>query len=478
MKKTLFIYLLLLSASARSQFFYHLVNYATRSSNVSNVKNIQPVSTDSVYEAFGILLHLRTNKDIQFDRVGTTHVAGGQPFYRIYNEQANYWYDRVQWDTLANDCRDIYGYHMDNDSIVLIYREADNMSTIWIRKCDTMLHFSPRVALDSFQFGTRLASRVPFGIVSGTAPGTYYCSFYSISADAATWRLSVFKTTNYWNTYTEVGVAYSGSINYAEPGIVNLGNGRFMLMARNNVAGSLTPFESTDSCVTWTRRIASNLFWYGGGLPEIPYIYQPPNQRDSFTVIYECRDASVIHISKGNTVQNNFGLSTPTYTQPEVYAYHRGTGTNPSLGYPKMLRMENGKYLITFAKEYNSTRANLLYTRDDLVTDPNGVPAAPVIPTSSITSSGFRYDITVTDKDVENIRYWKMDLSTDPAFGSFVTAKYLASALPAAVIHNTQVTGKFVIFSTLTTATTYYCRVSACNNAGCSPYTTAIVTTL
>jgi hypothetical protein len=58
----------------------------------------------------------------------------------------------------------------------------------------------------------------------------------------------------------------------------------------------------------------------------------------------------MIHISKGNTVANNFGKSNPVYNPQEIYCYHRGTGTNPSLGYICELELYNGKYFMIFPK--------------------------------------------------------------------------------------------------------------------------------
>jgi hypothetical protein len=289
------------------------------------------------------------------------------------------------------------------------------------------------------------------------------------------YRISLIWTTDRWAHYYEKGVVHDGTLDFSETAGVNLSGGKYLALSRKNNAGSLTPFESTNYGATWTRKVASNLYWYLGGLPEIPYIYPHDGV---FDIPFQCRDAQMIEISKNNNSVDNWNNS--TYNDQEVFSHHLGTGGNPSLGYVSELKLTNGDYLIVYSKEYNNNRANMQWTTTDLVTDPNGIPAAPVIVTSGITTTSFRYDITSTDATWQNVRYLSQDLSTDPAFGSFVTAQYRATgAFPTpSVIHDIRVTGYFDIFNSLVTGTTYYLRIKACNDAGCSAYTTTSVTTL
>jgi hypothetical protein len=303
---------------------------------------------------------------------------------------------------------------------------------------------------------------------------------YQLNGDTGTTRrrITIFKTTDYWNHYAEQGVLYdvSGSpTQYSETAGVNLGGGNFLGITRNDQSGSLTPFESTNHGATWTRRPSSNLTWYNGGAPEIPWVYPHDGVFDFF---YENRDATMMYISKGNTLASNFG-SGSSYTQSEIYSFHKGTGGNPSLGYGSQLKLSTGLYLMLYFKEYTTAKANPQWTVDDLVTDPAGIPPAPTFTTGSITSTTFNVTITgQTDTTWQNIRYFSIDLSTHADFSDFVTAKYRAtSAFSASVIQNTIALAGFVNFSALTTGTTYYFRIKACNNAGCSAYTTTSVST-
>lgn len=482
----IFIILFFSSTICRGQFFNSFLSKAT-SVKVSNVKNVQPISTDSIYDAFGFLDSIRDNIFCYFFRRGTTHTVGGNPYYREYNEVANVWYPPVAITPTVSDsldCRDISGGRMDNDSVVIFYArnhtDAVHTRDIFIQKGSKFNVFSTPVAFNWTGI-THLQSGFFYGhMVHGDNPGEYYNALYQLNSDTGTvphFRVSCIKTTDYWNTYSEVGAIYDGTIQYTETCIAYLGSGKFLALMRDNQSGSLTTSESVDGGVTWTRRQFSNLYWYIGGLAEMGNILVHDGV---FDIIYQCRDADMIHISKGNTVASNFGLSVPVYNSPEVYIHHRGTGGNPSLGYPDSRKMSNGKYLNVYARQTNDNHTNLYYTRDDQVTDPGSTPAAPSLSTSAITSTSFRVDITgLTDKQIENIRYWQMDLSTDPAFGSFVTARYRnVGTFTPSVIQNIRMVGLYDIFNTLTTATTYYLRIRACNNVGCSAYTTTNITTL
>jgi hypothetical protein len=455
---------------------------------VSTVKNIRAIVDSPAYEAFGFLVQNKVNQAAYIYRRALTHTTGGGLYYRKFNIAAQLPGDPILIHSDSLNISGVSGGMMDNDSIVIFYvsnhTDVYHSRDIYIVKCDTNFNFSAPHLFDWTGI-TQLQAGFFFGqMIPGDNPGENYHIMYQTNGDTGStrYRISFFKTTDYWTHYSQVGTLIDSTLDYSETSGVNLSGGKFVALARKNNAGSLTPFESTNYGVTWTRRTASNLFWYLGGIPSIPNTYENAT-KDSFDIFYECRDVSMMQISRGNTVAN-FGNATPVYNDPEIYAYHRGTGGNPSLGYGSEVKLSKGtyagKYLTVYSKEYNNNRANIQWTMDDLTTDPAGVPAAPTLATSSITTTSFRVDITgYSDEDWTNVRYCLMDLSTDAGFSTFVTAKYRnTSAFPAVSINNLRMTGYFDIYSTLTTGTTYYLRIKACNNAGCSSYTTVNVTTL
>jgi hypothetical protein len=201
-----------------------------------------------------------------------------------------------------------------------------------IIKCDSLHNFGSPVNFDWSGVAVRLQRGFVFGhVVKGDNAGEYYEPLVQFNVDTGStrYRISVLKTTDRWAHYSEVGVIFDGSTSYNETALANLGGGKFLALKRNGVSGVLTPSESTNSCAAWTARVASNLYWYIGAEAEMADI----NVHDGvFDITYQCRDADMLHISKGNTVGSNFGLSTPTYNDAEIYSHHLGTGSNPSLG--------------------------------------------------------------------------------------------------------------------------------------------------
>jgi len=479
-KATIFIFIVFISCS-KPPLYYHLPGGAKVPSElVSDIKNIQSIN-ESSYEAFGFPVQTGSNHVTYYYTRGLTHTTGQTLCYRNFNIAAQIWTDPVLIVADSINSSISNGGQMDNDSIVIfslsthadIYHSRD----IYIQKCDLNNHFSHR-SMFNWSGIVKLQAGTFFGpLVKGDVPGEYYNILYQFNNDTGSTRhrISCIKTSDYWKTYYEVGVLYDGMAQYSETAAINLGGGKLLGLTRNNIAGTLTPFESTDYGVTWTKRVPSNLFWFNLGAPEIPYIY--PHD-EVFDIAYQCRDASMIQISKGNSLAN-FGNATPVYNDPEIYSYHRGTGGNPSLGYISQLKLSTGKYLMIYSKEYNYNRANIQWTMDDLVTDPGGVPAQPIIETSGVSTTTFRIDITgYSDKDWENVRYLLQDMSTHSDFRDFVTCKYRnMSVYPSVEMQNVRMTGYFDTYTSLTPGTTYYLRIKACNNTGCSAYATVTVTT-
>lgn len=483
----------ILGGAKAQHHFYHLIRNGVYSNIESTVKNIRSIVDTPGYEAFGVPVQNQTNQVTYYYRRGTDHVTAGDgdPFYRTFNIVTQTWSDTVRilptdpQDSV--DCRDVTGGKMDNDSTVLFYgrRHEDVYGSydLFIQKCDSNNNFSAPVPFNWTGITHLQVGFFHGRMIEGDAPGEYYHIIYQVNVDTGTrphYNAQIIKTTDYWNHYALCGVVFDGNQQFSETAGVNLGGGKFLALARFNQSGILTPFESTNYGVTWVRRGASNLLWYNTGQPEIPDITPHDGVYD---IVFQCRDAAMLMISKNNTVAS-FGLTYPVYNEQEMYAHHLGTGTNPSLGYPSELKLSTGLYLIIFTKQLNNNRANIQWAIDDLVTDPNGIPPAPTIASTSITTESFRINVTgYTDKQIENIRYFSQDISTAVDFSSFVTCTYQnpASNFPigqSTLMQNVRMTGLFDFYHELTTGTTYYYRIKACNNVGCSAYTTKIVTTL
>ena len=213
--------------------------------------------------------------------------------------------------------------------------------------------------------------------MKGDRAGEYFMPMYQFNIGTNAKRLvQCFYTSDYWNSYKLQGTIYDGTTPLGEASMIFLGSGRLLALTRSNASGVLVPFESVDYGVTWKRREPSNLYWWISQ-PEIPYVYNDTATK-TFDIIYECRDANMIEISKYNDLAN-FGNELPFYRNAEIYAHHLGEGSNPSLGYPSMIRMKHGNFLVIYSKELNDYRANIVYTEDDLQSDPGDIPEKPTI---------------------------------------------------------------------------------------------------
>lgn len=437
------------------------------------MKNVQPIVDLNAYEGFQVIWQNKADQVTAIYRRAITHTTGGAVFGRTFTGLleppviSNPFLIHSENENIGG----ISGGQMDDGNIVIFYvvTHTDGTRDIWIIKGDADNNFGTPVLFD-WTAVVKLTGGFFYGpLITGDVPGEYYHIMYQTAPSR--YRISIVKTIDYWNSYSEIGTIYDGTIPYSETAGINLGQGKFLALSRSNNSGSLTPFESVNYGVTWLRRPSSNLYWFNGGSPSIPFVY---GHDGVFDVFYECRDTSMMHISKANTLFN-FGNSQPFYNVQEMYMYHRGTGGNPSLGYGSMIKLTSGKFFMIFSKEYTTTRANLQWTIDDLVSDAS-IPDAPLLTISGITATAFRFDIT-NYGDFQNVRYLLMDLSTSADFSTFVTCKYRSiSAYPAVPINNIRVVGYWDTFNGLTTGTTYYLRIKGVNNFGESIYTIKIVT--
>jgi hypothetical protein len=313
--------------------------------------------------------------------------------------------------------------------------------------------------------------------VKGEKPGEYFMPIYQLSVASSNSRrlLQCLYTSDYWNSYKLKGTIYDGTTPFSETSMIYLGDGKLMTLTRNDTSGTLLPFESDDYGDSWKKREISNLYWGMLRLPEIPFVYND-TATNTFDIIYQCRDAQMIEISKYNDL-TNFGNVRSFYRNPELYAHHLGEGTNPSLGYPAMIRMKDGNFLIVYSKEFNDYRANIVYTEDDLRTDAGDIPPKPKITVSDIREHSFRIDVTgYTDKQLENIRWLSEDLSEDSTFQTFTTCNSRSRSHPIIQIRDVRMTGLWDSYSGLKALTPLWLRIKACNYTGCSDYSIVQVT--
>lgn len=448
------------------------------------IKDLKFISLNNVYEAFGIIDYSRQNVYTYYYRRGKSHLSGGNPVYREYNTLTKTWSDPITITTDTRDGTAVSGGRMDNDSTVLFLGRSNNgINGDWslgiqIIKADSNNRFSAPKPFDWTGI-PKLQRQSFYGhVVKGERPGEYFMPLYQLTIQSTNSRrlLQCLYTSDYWNSYKLKGTIYDGTTPFSETSMIYLGDGKLMTLTRNDNSGILVPFESDDYGVTWKKREISNLYWGMLRLPEIPFVYND-TATGTFDIIYECRDANMIEISKYNDL-TNFGNVLPVYRNVEIYAHHLGEGSNPSLGYPAMIRMKDGNFLIVYSKEFNDYTANIFYTEDDLQSDEGNIPQKPKITVSKILEHSFRIDVTgYTDKQLENIRWLSEDLSEDSTFKTFTTCNHRTPSYPATQIRNIRMTGLWDSYSGLKGLTPFWLRIKACNYKGCSDYSIIRVTT-
>lgn len=455
-----------------------------------NTKNVRVVpasaAANNKYMAFGTLLKTGSNRMTYITRVGQippgtyAHLEGGRTFQFHYTIDTDTWDSGTLIDSESGrDMSDCNGGEMDNGKYVYFSSVGPDLEN----EIDAVIFF--RIANDSnLNWGARKnlltdvgAIDAPASTLSGTcfgamqkgdAPGEYYIAYVQFYSAAG--KKYCVKTTDYWETWTFYEIF--GDPVFNETALVYLGSNRLVSISRRD--GFPVMYKSSDGGETWD---------YLNTPPNLNYGYQPiiPHffvDDGLLFLIYQDRDSGFIKISKDNDPDDFF--STGAFNEPELYHYtfNGESSGNPSLGYPSIRKMFSGGYLIVFAKEVSSNDADLWYSRDDLNTDPNGVPIA--IPSTAVGSNSNSAYVGMggyTLAQMDNIRYFEVDVSTASDFSTFATVKYRHPSLEATLMHDARLTGLTLNLEGLPSATTYYIRIRACNNAGKSGYIQKTVTT-
>jgi len=502
MKLRLLTILLLFSLVSPAQM---MMNYGllakNTSSPITNIKNPQFVNGDSIYCLGGF--HEWTRRPYVVDlfyRLGTGHLTGANIYRQDYIVNGNMWSDTILVEKGDTDVRDVYGGRIKdidgiagNDSIMIMCGRSlngiggsspSNQSiNLYFLRGDTLGHFGTRIPFNwSVQAFPQLQRCYFFShIVPGWQPGEYYGILYEANVDTGDLSrhiVNVIKTMDWFRTYRLLKVWDGDSYPASETVIAPVGYHKLCIQMRMETLGHLDQWESTDSGHTWIDRTSNDLRYFNA-TDVIPSTYWDSSTHKQY-MYPDDRDNDFIYFAQGDSNLTGFGQTLPTYG-PILFYYNQSEdhlSANTSLGYANSIRLLKSDMsfdsvlLITWFHEINSHRANVMWSRNGFLADPGGIPNVPVLSTSFATTTSFRFDVTnFSVSDWNNVRLIQMDLSTDPAFGSFVTAKWGPPSIsPDVLIHNIFVHSNWVVYNDLVTATDYYVRVRACNNVGCSAF--------
>ena len=468
---------------------------------VNYTKNVQRIEDVNYYESFGHVL-LRDSSTLVYKyRRGTAHLISGVAIERTLNLNDSLWSTATTFHTDDLDLRDQWGGKMDNGEEVVFSCTSEYSGTgtslkshayVQIRSVGGVYNTPTSIfngTIPEMQRGLGFG-----GMQKGTAAGTYYMAVWQYNSDAGTtdkptfplYRLDILKTTDYWQTWTNY-LVYEGTSNGSEAALAVFPDGqRMTVLRRIDPGGFPYVYESSDGGVTWTARGSTRDIGYAGAKSKNFFLYI--NQAGTLDIFFQCRDSGWIGVSWNNNPDTFFGGA--TFNPPELIYYNRfGTilaGDNFSLGYVSATEIEANKYIIVWAQQESTSKANLWYTFYDKSVGLTSPPDAPPLKvnTSATTSSTalvycMQYDEGGYTRDqTAQIQWFEVSVSKDPNFGSFETIQWETSSGPTALAQDYRFGDSSQWnMRTLTTATTYYVRARACNNAGKSAYSTISFTT-
>lgn len=473
---------------------------------INYTKNIRLVDDVSTYDAFGHMQRTGEDRITYYYRSGSTHILGGVIRGRHYTISTDTWGEafEIYADPEGLDMRDCWGGRMSNGESVLFSCASEYVGTP-----ETLKSHAIMLKGDGETFGEpvslfngavpEMQRGLPFGgMIAGQTPGTYYIAMWQFNSSAGTvdkptfplYRIDVLKTTDYWETWTCLNV-YEGATAYSESALVVYPDETKMSMfIRRDPAGMLWRYESTNSGASWTSRAGVDNLGLNGSKPKQPFVYV--NSGGLMDIIVSDRSDGWIRISRNVPWENFAGINAAEIGTDELYAWDRIggllTADNFKLGYPSIMEIEDGKYIIMFAKQELTNKANIYYTLDDFTTD-DGLPITPpALDVYSVITDTTALVYTRMDDEeggytleqLENIRWTEWDLSTDN-FSTFVTARVKgvagASYSFSGEIHEFRLTGTQLNLYELTPATTYQIRCRAVNLNGTSNWTETEFTT-
>lgn len=505
MKRSL-VLLLLFPFAVNAQphsFFYGAKNRSVtyQPEIITNLKNPQQVEFDSLYTAFGSSTKIKIDTAAWVGRQGTGHLTGGKVVGFKYSIGDATWHDKfLIYDTTV-DIRDVWGDELDNDSLVFQTSAGTNHvspSTDWSLvqfqlRCDTNLNCVRReidfTGKNPLQRGIYFANMLHTG-----TPGEYFQMHYDFNVDTGTvprHRLHLAHTTDYWIT-DDWRLLYDGPFGYTEAVVAGWGNDletfsdSMYVWSRTEQGGSLYGWRSFDRGETWTPRGYQDLGWYagGGGGEMIPFLRVRDKRK--INIMWQDRESEAISIAVDVDPVSFFNApARDSVYYPQIYFPNLSENwavANSSLGYPSFCWiLGDSVALPVWSHERTNGKANLWSTRDNFTSDMNGIPVAPpTITASAQDADGFRLEISGYDSsDLYNVRYFELDISTVADFATFATGKYTTpSVQDASSLQGVRMYSSWDNINALSTATTYYYRIRACNNTGCSSYTTGNTTTL
>jgi hypothetical protein len=195
-------------------------------------------------------------------------------------------------------------------------------------------------------------------VVPGPATGEYWISLYQRVADFSAYRVQLHHTQDSGGHW-EVVEVYAGDKRLVEASLLDLGDGKMLVVARHTSESYLAQMFSEDYGKSWSDPVPTRLCSRAGNcMGDLC-----KHADGSFSLVFADRGDGTIKVSRGNRFES-IARAAPAW-QPAVVVAHPPPDTSGRklLGYPSMLCLGDNDFLISFSVERSPTRADLLIGR-------------------------------------------------------------------------------------------------------------------
>jgi hypothetical protein len=232
-------------------------NYWTLGSTIQ--KTFTNLNVGSGYEHFGFMsVNPIDGHLVMVYRKGTAYVGSiGSIYIRHSRDGGANWSNEELLLSEANvDLRNIaggyvssgrlflfyirYNYQAQSPCLSMNYRYSDDDGQNWSNE-----HTLSNMSQSGFS---------PHGHIIDVGNNVFYQTWYA--STGSTYKLFLYKTINGNNNPPSFSVIeiYSGTTQYTETSMINIGGGCFILLARNNGSWYFHQFKSENNCQNWTSQ--------------------------------------------------------------------------------------------------------------------------------------------------------------------------------------------------------------------------------
>jgi hypothetical protein len=220
----------------------------------STIQKTPSLITTSNYRNFGILSVNPTNGNtVLIYRLGTLYVGDvGSIYIRQSADGGANWGAESQIISEASvDLRYVAGGYNSTGRLIVFFGRYNPVTTTWLSisygySDNDGITWSSLSTLNT-QTNTTYS---PFGQLVDVGNNIHYQPWFG--NNGSTYTLNLYKSSDGGLTFPTIISVYSGTQLLAEPSMVNLGGGCFLLLARINNGSTFRQFKSEDNCATWT----------------------------------------------------------------------------------------------------------------------------------------------------------------------------------------------------------------------------------